>query len=211
MHRPLHSLSFVLLFVALQLSVTAQQVCDSVFTPCFNTTSGTGFFLDLEASTDVTIEGFSTMSQGAGTRDVELYYRPGGFVGYETDAAAWTLAGSASGFDPVSAISCPIPVTPLPITFNVCIPAGERYGFTSPARAVPVPLNCTIRSRPGPCSRTTVRCVCTSAKAPLLSEHSPDLSRRTNSCRVRSSIPAAARPDCSIHRLHRTCACSLPS
>lgn len=106
-----------------------KQVCDSVFTPCFNTTSGTGFFLDLEAATDVTIEGFSTMSQGAGTRDVELYYRPGGFAGYETDAAAWTLAGSASGFDPVSAISCPIPVTPLPITFNVCIPAGERYGF----------------------------------------------------------------------------------
>ena len=105
------------------------------------------------------------MSQGAGTRDgVELYYRPGGFVGYETDAAAWTLAGSASGFDPVSAISCPIPVTPLPITFNVCIPAGERYGFTSPARAVPVPLDCTIRSRPGPCSRTMVRCVCTSAR-----------------------------------------------
>lgn len=129
MHRPLHSLSFVLLFVALQLSVTAQQVCDSVFTPCFNTTSGTGFFLDLEAATDVTIEGFSTMSQGAGTRDVELYYRPGGFAGYETDASAWTLAGSAGGFDPESTVSCPIPVTPLPITFNVCIPAGERYGF----------------------------------------------------------------------------------
>jgi hypothetical protein len=60
---------------------------------------------------------------------VELYYRPGGFAGYETDASAWTLAGSASGFEPASAVSCPIPVTPLPITFNVCIPAGERYGF----------------------------------------------------------------------------------
>ena len=74
------------------------------FTPCFNTTSGTGFFLDLEAATDVTIEVFPPCRRGRNPRcGIVLSSR--WFCGYETDAAAWTLAGSASGFDPVSAIS----------------------------------------------------------------------------------------------------------
>lgn len=112
-----------------QERIHAQVSCDSLYIPCYNTTSGTGFFVDLEAVTDVTIEGFSTMSQGAGTRDVELYYRPGGFAGYETDATAWTLLGSAPQFDPVVGPSCPIPVAPVPVDFSVCIPSGQRYGF----------------------------------------------------------------------------------
>ena len=116
-------------FVFAQRDAAAQAVCDSMFIPCFNTTSGTGIFFDVEATTDVTIEGFSMMSQNSGSRDLEIYTKSGTASGFEGDAGPWTRIGTASGFDPVPGITCPLPVNPLPIPINVCIQSGQRAGF----------------------------------------------------------------------------------
>jgi hypothetical protein len=99
--------------------------------PCQGTFSTTGYYFDLEAdaSGDVLIESLSTMSQGAGARDVSVYYKTGTTVGFESNYAAWTFIDSVNNFSPPTATDCPLPFAPLPADINICIPAGQRYGF----------------------------------------------------------------------------------
>jgi len=125
---------FTLISIALftvNISLKAQSVaCDSLYSPCTNTISTNGFFIDLRpVNNNVLIEHFSTMSQNPGLRDVEIYWKSGSYVGFETNASAWTLIGSISGFNPDTSISCPMDVTPIPIPVNKCIPAGQKSSF----------------------------------------------------------------------------------
>src|SRR5436190_17302370 len=59
------------------------------------------------------------------TQDWTIYYRPGTFIGFETDSSTWTNLGTAVG---VVAAGTGIP-TPIPVMFSVTIPAGQTYGF----------------------------------------------------------------------------------
>lgn len=127
-------LKFTLLLstlLTLNVSLKAQSVaCDSLYSPCTNTISTNGFFIDLRpVNNNVLIEYFSTMSQNPGLRDVEVYWKLGSYVGFETDPSAWTLVGSTTAFNPDTTISCPMAVTPVPIAVNKCIPVGQKSSF----------------------------------------------------------------------------------
>lgn len=123
-------LFITLLLCALSFITNAQAVCSSLVYPCTNTFSIRGYFFDLKAGAgDILIESVSTITQNAGSRDVSMYYKPETTVGFEATDTPWTLIGSATNFTPLDSISCPIPRTQVPIPVNVCIPAGQRYGF----------------------------------------------------------------------------------
>lgn len=82
-----------------------------------------GNMFSITALNTVTITNFDGHPQGNG--DWYIYYKPGTHVGFETNAAAWTLVGSATG---VTAQPFGTP-TPIPISIDVTIPAGETYSF----------------------------------------------------------------------------------
>lgn len=123
----------IALFVLLNASASlkGQSVaCDSLYSPCTNTISTNGFYFDLEPTgSNLLIEHISTMSQNPGARDLEIYWKTGSHVGFETDPGAWTLIGTTSGFDPDTTISCPMDVTPIPLQLNTCIPDGQISSF----------------------------------------------------------------------------------
>jgi hypothetical protein len=103
---------------------------DSVLSsPCAETFSGQGVYFDLVAKQTIGITGFSTMTQNAGTRDMAIYYRNGTHVGFEGNAAGWTLLGTTSGFTPTAGMACPLTPTLVPITFCLEIAQGERVAF----------------------------------------------------------------------------------
>ncbi len=121
----------ITLFALLVFSLKAhsQAVCDSLVSPCVETNSGSGFYLELEAASNTLIESFATLSQNSGTVDVQIHYKQGTYVGFESNDAAWTSVGTTTGFSPVTALSCPIPATTIPIPVNICLVAGQRYSF----------------------------------------------------------------------------------
>ena len=81
----------------------------------------TGNMFDITAVNELTIDSFDI--NGAGSTAMEVWYRPGSYVGYQSSNAGWTLAGSytvtSSGqYNP----------TRLPIG-GITIPAGATYGI----------------------------------------------------------------------------------
>lgn len=80
----------------------------------FNITAG---------AADITITSFD-VSLYVGTAKYEIYYKAGTYVGAETNAAAWTLAGAVNSL--TVANTSP---TPLPIPLSIVIPANTTYGF----------------------------------------------------------------------------------
>lgn len=82
-----------------------------------------GNMFDNVALNTITIESFD--GHPMGNTDYEIYYKTGTFVGSETNAAAWTLAGAATN------VIAQLPGTPtvIPIAIGVTIPAGHTYFF----------------------------------------------------------------------------------
>ena len=105
------------------------QACDSLFSQCVGTFSRNGFYFNLEAVNDVTVSSLSYMVQNAGTRDISIYYRQGTYFGYEGVASNWTLLGTQANITPANALSCPLPVNAMDISFSICILQGQTYGF----------------------------------------------------------------------------------
>lgn len=89
---------------------------------------GNGFdgnLFDVVATNTIPIMGFDG-NLDPGTHNIDIYYKTGTHVGFETNAAAWTLVGSASG---VVSNGNGVP-TPLQVNFNgLTIPAGQTYAF----------------------------------------------------------------------------------
>lgn len=73
---------------------------------------------------DIIIHSFEARFQG--TAGYRIYTKTGTFIGFETNAAAWTLVGSIP--NGLTGLSTTAP-TPIPITVDVCIPAGATQGF----------------------------------------------------------------------------------
>jgi hypothetical protein len=82
-----------------------------------------GNMFNITALNTVTITSFDGHPQVSG--NWSIYYRPGTHVGFETNAGAWTFLGSAAGVtaQPFGT------ATPIPISLDVTIPAGETYSF----------------------------------------------------------------------------------
>ncbi|MEO7174709.1 MAG: hypothetical protein ABIV51_02695, partial [Saprospiraceae bacterium] len=90
--------------------------CDSLISPCENTFSLNGFYIDLEAvSGNILIHSFHTLTQNGGARNVDLYYKAGKYLGAEGDPLLWNLVGSTNDFAPQFGPSCPLPYTEIPI------------------------------------------------------------------------------------------------
>ena len=76
------------------------------------------------AITEVHIHSFDVNVE-AGSMNVEVYYKTGTWVGFDTDPNGWTLIGTANG---VTGAGSGNP-TPLNLTLNHVIPAGQTHAF----------------------------------------------------------------------------------
>lgn len=85
--------------------------------------SQNGNMFDVLPSQSLTITDFDVHFSGTG--DFEVYYKTGSHVGFETNAAAWTLAGSAN------AIAGSGVGVGTPLNLNLALPltAGQTYAF----------------------------------------------------------------------------------
>lgn len=86
--------------------------------------SQSGNMFDVVALKSVEIQGVS-VHMTSGTATIEVYYRPGSYVGFENSSAGWTLAGTAAN---VVAAGSGQP-TPVPLNLSIPIPAGQTYAL----------------------------------------------------------------------------------
>lgn len=81
-----------------------------------------GNMFDVEAISPVTITGFDV--NVTGTVMVEVYYRPGSYLGFQGASAGWTLAGGPAQVTGTSGVP-----TPVPFATSITIPATQTYGL----------------------------------------------------------------------------------
>lgn len=101
-----------------------------------------GNMFSITAINDVIISGFDAHPMDNTT--IEIYYKTGTFVGFENNAAAWTLAGSAA------VVAQPFgTATPIPVSMSLSIPAGQTYSFYISSTNTAISLNYTNGSGVG--------------------------------------------------------------
>lgn len=119
----LHATILAVLLALFLLASTAALADDGSLTTTFAGGNGcyNGNMFNLTAKTDLTITGFDLSFRFTAPTSVAVYFRSGGYNGFETTPGAWTLLGSY----PVSATTNPfhIDIAPLPIA------AGNTYGI----------------------------------------------------------------------------------
>ena len=98
-----------------------QCMTASITTTFVGGNGSSGNMFDIVALKNIEVQGVEVNINGS--TNIEVYYRPGSFVGFDTNMAGWTLAGSAA----VSGTSGT--PTPVPLTLMINIPSGQTYGF----------------------------------------------------------------------------------
>jgi large repetitive protein len=89
-----------------------------------------GNMFNVTTTTDVVITGFDISSMG-NNHGVEVYYRVGGYTGFESNPSAWTLLGSTI-----------IGASPALVSVGeIYIPAGQTYGLYVTSTTSAVSLN----------------------------------------------------------------------
>jgi hypothetical protein len=83
-----------------------------------------GNMFDVVAGETVTITSFATNTDTAEMTEYEIWTKAGTHVGFENNRSAWTFVGAASFMT-----AGPGVFTPIPITVNVAINAGQRRAF----------------------------------------------------------------------------------
>ena len=83
-----------------------------------------GNMFDVNILNDMTVQSFDVNLVDA-TGDFEVYYKTGTYLGSETNAADWTLIGSATG---VVSLGANTP-TPLDLSLDLMLTAGQTYAF----------------------------------------------------------------------------------
>jgi len=97
----------------------------STLTTTFASNNGAaGNMFDITAINDITINSFDVNMNSGITETVEIYYKTGSYVGFETNAGAWTLLGSTT----VASAGINIP-TPLNMSLGQNVTAGQTVGF----------------------------------------------------------------------------------
>ena len=85
-----------------------------------------GIFLDLTTfGSDVTISKFNTYFSSTALVSVEVYTRPGSYVGFTTSNSGWTFLGTATATGAGASTIAPMDVTLL----NIQIPAATTQAF----------------------------------------------------------------------------------
>ena len=97
----------------------------NLITTFANNNGQSGNMFDITAIRDVIITGFSHHPNAGNVPGHEIYYKTGTHVGFENNAAAWTLINTANNFL-ASPVGTP---TPIPGTLSVFIPAGQTFAF----------------------------------------------------------------------------------
>ncbi len=118
--------SFVFFFLATFLPVYAFSQCAPLTTLYAENNGQDGIMFDITALVDVTITGFDhNMGETITPYNIEIYYKAGTHVGFEGNAGAWTLAGTANGMVG-NGVDVP---TSIPIVLAVAVPQGQTYAF----------------------------------------------------------------------------------
>lgn len=116
----------ILSLLAIVVPVVGYSQCGPLNTLYDENNGQDGIMFDIVAGVDVTITGFDcNMGETVTPYNMEIYYKAGTHVGFTTNAAAWTLAGSANG---VIGQGVDVP-TAIPIVLNVAIPQGQTFAF----------------------------------------------------------------------------------
>jgi hypothetical protein len=120
----------VLLFAGLvtfySQNLLAQCTSGTALATSYASNNGSrGAMFDITANTLLTITCFDANLYAGTTSTYQIYYKSGTYVGAESNSAAWTLAGTATN---VTSLGYNVP-TPLPISVNLVIPAGQTYSF----------------------------------------------------------------------------------
>ncbi|MFT5859275.1 MAG: hypothetical protein ACI865_001375 [Flavobacteriaceae bacterium] len=113
-----------------------QGAADSLQTTLAAGNNHRGNMFDIVALNTITITAFDAHPQANTT--IEIYYKIGGYAGFEATSGAWTLVGSAAVTANPLGTS-----TPVPVPVNVTIPAGQTYAFYVTSSNVAVSLNYT--------------------------------------------------------------------
>lgn len=82
-----------------------------------------GVMFNIVPTVNLTIDSFLNLSNLAQSATVSVYYKTGTYVGFETNAAAWTLAGTAT----VTTVSGAMATIRLPA--GLALTAGTTYGI----------------------------------------------------------------------------------
>lgn len=115
-----------ILLLSFQQSISAQCPSATNLLCPYNQNNGQrGVMFDIEAINGVTITCFDAALYSGTTSTYEIYYKTGTHQGFQNNAAAWTLIGTATG---VTSNGLNVP-TNIPIPVNVTIPAGQTYAF----------------------------------------------------------------------------------
>jgi parallel beta-helix repeat protein len=102
---------------------TGGEVTGNLLTMFANNNDWDGNMFDLTAHTDITITGFDCNIGGTGIETIEVYYKPGTYVGFESTPGAWTFLGTADVVAQDSDNPTPVPIG------GLTIPAGQTYGI----------------------------------------------------------------------------------
>ncbi len=105
-------------------------------TPLAGTSSSDGIMFDVTAARDVEVS-LLAVNLGAGTHDVDVYVRHGGFAGAETNAAQWQKLASIANVDSDGSI------TPLPGALGLYLGGG-----TTTALYIQTTTSTEVRSQP---------------------------------------------------------------
>jgi hypothetical protein len=97
---------------------------DSLLTTLTSNNGAAGNMFDITALSNITINAFDMNINGTTTATVEVWYRTGSFVGFETSNAGWTqiLTTTVTGMGSGN-------LTTVPSTLNLNVPAGQTYAF----------------------------------------------------------------------------------
>ncbi len=117
------ALTLTLLFVAFYSKAQCPASTNTLNGAFNGNNSFNGVMFDVRASNDIVITCFD-INVDAGPHTIEVYTRSGTHVGFEADAAAWSLVGTTN----VTSAGNNIP-TPLPLAINTSILAGESSAF----------------------------------------------------------------------------------
>ena len=89
------------------------------------TFQGNMFDVTMQPGYDIIVTGFDiNILAGEGPVPIRVYYREGGYQGYETNESAWTLLQ-----DSLVASSGANTPSPLPLNSGLALTAGKTYGF----------------------------------------------------------------------------------
>jgi hypothetical protein len=128
---------FLLLIFPFAISLSAQTnnaentksavICDSLNTLYAYTYLNHGAMFNVVASAAITLD-YINANLINGTNKYYIYYKTGGYTGYETNAAAWTFIDSATVSSNNTQTISNLP-TKIPITLNILMTVGDTVAL----------------------------------------------------------------------------------